>query len=158
MKIGQSIDIHQLIRGRKLILGGVEIENELGLLGHSDADVLIHAIIEAIIGALGLGDIGTHFPDTDEKYKGVKSTKLLAKTYKMMDEKGYMIGNVDSIIVIEKPKLAPYIGKMRGNIAHALNCSVSQINVKATRAETLGFIGEEKGALAQAVVLLVEKQ
>ena len=157
MKIGQSIDIHQLKRGKRLVLGGVEIENEVGLLGHSDADVLLHSIIEAIIGALGLGDIGAHFPDTDDKYKDIDSMKLLASTFQLMDESGYMIGNVDSIIVIERPKMAPYIGKMRQNIADTLKCDVSQINVKATRAETLGFIGEEKGALAQAVVLLVEK-
>ena len=158
MKIGQSIDIHQLIEGRKLILGGVEIENELGLLGHSDADALLHAIIEAIIGALGLGDIGTHFPDTDSKYKDVSSLFLLAETYKMMDDMGFKIGNIDSIIVIERPKMAPYIKSMRENIAKTLKCDISLINVKATRAEKLGFIGEEKGVLAQAVVLVVEKE
>jgi len=158
MRVGQSIDIHQLIEGRKLILGGVNIENDKGLLGHSDADALLHAIIEAIIGALGLGDIGTHFPDTDEKYKDADSLKLLAETYQMMVEHGYVIGNIDSIIVIEKPKMAPYISKMRENIANVLKCDISQINVKATRAERLGFVGEGKGVVAQAIVLLVENK
>ena len=158
MRIGQSMDIHQLIEGRKLILGGVTIENDKGLLGHSDADALLHAIIESIIGALGLGDIGTHFPDTDEKYRGADSLKLLAETYQMMVERGYVIGNVDSIIVIEKPKMAPYISKMRENIAKVLKCDMEQINVKATRAEKLGFVGEGKGVLAKAVVLLLENK
>ena len=115
-RIGQSIDIHQLVSGRKLILGGVEIEHELGLLGHSDADVLCHAIIESIIGALGLGDIGKHFSDTDDQYKGISSLILLEKTYKMMNEKGYEISNLDAIILIERPKMAPYIQKMKENM------------------------------------------
>ena len=154
MRIGQSTDIHQLVEGRKLILGGLEIEHNLGLLGHSDADVLLHVIAEAIIGGLGLGDIGAHFPDTDPKYKGISSLKLLENVYKLMLDQGYKIGNVDSLVIIERPKLAPYINIMRENIAKALDCEVSQVNVKATRGEKLGYIGREEGVMAQAVVLL----
>ena len=157
-RIGQSQDIHRLVEGRDLIIGGVKIPFEKGLLGHSDADVLLHAIIEAIIGALGLKDIGTHFSDKDPKYKGISSLLLLEETYKMMDEHGYKIGNVDSIVVIEKPKMAPYLDTMRYNIANALHTEETNINVKATCAERLGFVGEGKGVLAQAVVLLVKKQ
>ena len=119
-RIGQSIDIHQLVAGRKLILGGVEIEHERGLLGHSDADVLCHAVIESIIGALGLGDIGKHFSDTDAQYKGISSLVLLEKTYEMMDDRGYEISNLDAIILIEKPKMAPHIQKMKENISRIL--------------------------------------
>ena len=157
-RIGQSQDIHRLVEGRDLIIGGVKIPFEKGLLGHSDADVLLHVIIEAIIGALGLKDIGTHFSDKDPKYKGISSLLLLEETYKMMDEHGYKIGNVDSIVVIEKPKMAPYLDTMRYNIANALHTEETNINVKATCAERLGFVGEGKGVLAQAVVLLVKKQ
>lgn len=157
MRIGQSVDIHKLVEGRKLILGGVEIPHTKGLLGHSDADALLHAIIEAIIGAMGLKDIGTHFPDTDPKYKGISSLLLLEETYKLMDEQGYKIGNVDSLIMIEKPKMAPHIQQMKENIANALHCDASQVNVKATRGEGLGFVGEEKGVQAMAVVLLEKK-
>lgn len=154
MRIGQSVDIHQLVEGRKLILGGVEIEHTKGLLGHSDADVLLHAIIEAIIGAMGQGDIGKHFPDTSEQYKGISSMILLEHTYQLMNEHGYKIGNVDSLILIERPKMAPHIQTMRENIARVLHCDLSQINVKATRGEGLGFVGQELGVQAQAVVLL----
>ncbi|MBQ7890633.1 MAG: 2-C-methyl-D-erythritol 2,4-cyclodiphosphate synthase [Erysipelotrichaceae bacterium] len=157
MRIGQSIDIHKLVEGRKLILGGVEIPHTKGLLGHSDADALLHAIIEAIIGAMGLKDIGTHFPDTDPKYKGISSLLLLEETYKLMDREGYKIGNVDSLVMIEKPKMAPHIDQMKQNIANALHCELSQVNVKATRGEGLGFVGEELGVQATAVVLLVRK-
>lgn len=157
MKIGQSIDIHQFEKGRKLILGGVDIQYEYGLKGHSDADVLLHAIIEAIIGALGLGDIGKHFPDTDDQYRGISSITLLKYTYEMMDKEGYKIGNVDSIILCEKPKMAPYIEDMRKNIAQALHTSVKNINVKATRGEKMGFVGREEGILSSAVVLLEDK-
>lgn len=157
MRIGQSRDIHRLVEDRDLILGGVKIPYEKGLLGHSDADALLHAIIEAIIGALALKDIGTHFPDNDPKYEGISSLKLLEKTYEMMDECGYKIGNVDSLIMIEKPKMAPYIDQMRDNIARALHCDNNQINVKATRGEGLGFVGEGLGVEASAVVLLIEK-
>ena len=154
MRIGQSIDIHQLVEGRKLILGGVEIPYEKGLKGHSDADVLLHAIIESIIGALGEGDIGKHFPDTDDRYKGISSMVLLEETYKLMNEKGYKIGNVDAIIMTEQPKMAPHIPTMRYNIAKALHCDVTQINVKATRGEKLGFVGRGEGIVSQAVCLL----
>lgn len=154
MRIGQSIDIHQLVEGRKLILGGVEIPYEKGLKGHSDADVLLHAIIESIIGALGEGDIGKHFPDTDDRYKGISSMILLEETYKLMNEKGYKIGNVDAVIMTEQPKMAPHIPTMRNNIAKALHCDVTQINVKATRGEKLGFVGRGEGIVSQAVCLL----
>lgn len=154
MRIGQSIDIHQLVEGRKLILGGVEIPYEKGLKGHSDADVLLHAIIESIIGALGEGDIGKHFPDTDDRYKGISSMILLEETYKLMVSKGYKIGNVDAIIMTEQPKMAPHIPLMRENIARVLHCDISQINVKATRGEKLGFVGRGEGIVSQAVCLL----
>lgn len=156
MRIGQSIDIHQLVQGRKLILGGVEIPYELGLKGHSDADVLLHAIIESIIGAMGLGDIGKHFPDTDPQYKGISSMILLEHTYTMMIEHHYHIGNVDAIIMTEKPKMAPYIPQMRENVAKTLHCDVSQINIKATRGEKMGFVGRGEGIVSQAVCLLEE--
>lgn len=156
-RIGQSIDIHQLVSGRKLILGGVEINHELGLLGHSDADVLCHSIIESIIGALGLGDIGKHFSDTDERYRGISSLVLLEKTYEMMDERGYEISNLDAIILIEKPKMAPYIQKMKENISEVLKCDITNINIKATRGEKLGFIGNEEGPVSQCVVMLKKK-
>ncbi len=158
MRIGQSTDIHQLTVGRKLILGGVEIDHHLGLLGHSDADVLLHVIIEAILGALALGDIGHHFPDTDMKYKDISSMSLLEKTKEVLDKHKYEIGNIDSLVIIEKPKLADYILDMRKNIADVLKCDINQVNVKATRGEKLGYIGREEGVMAQAVVLLVRSQ
>ena len=154
IRIGQSTDIHQLVKGRKLILGGVEIEHEMGLLGHSDADALLHAIAESILGALALGDLGKHFPDTDPQYKGISSLLLLEQVTKLMESKGYCIGNVDALIMIERPKMAPHIPLMRQNIAQALHCAEDQVNVKATRGEKLGFVGREEGVLAQAVVLL----
>ena len=157
MRIGQSSDIHRLVKGRKLILGGVEIESELGLLGHSDADALLHAIIEAIIGAMGLGDIGKHFSDTDVRYKDISSLYLLEKTYEMMKRRGYEINNIDALILIEKPKMAPHILKMRENVAKVLHCDLDRINIKATRGEGLGFIGKSEGVMAQAVVLLNSK-
>lgn len=156
MRIGQSTDIHQLVEGRKLILGGVEIEHTKGLLGHSDADALLHAVSEAILGALALGDLGHHFPDTDERWKGVSSLVILEKVCEMMEERGYHIGNVDSLVLIERPKMAPHIEKMRENIAHALHTDIANISVKATRGEKMGFVGREEGVLAQAVVLLEE--
>lgn len=156
MRIGQSQDIHKLVEDRDLVIGGVKIPYEKGLLGHSDADVLLHAIVEAIIGAMGLKDIGTHFSDKDPKYEGISSLVLLDETYKLMKENGYEIGNIDSLIVIEKPKMAPYIDEMRKNIAEHLHCDIKQINVKATCAEGLGFVGKGEGALAQAVCLLNE--
>lgn len=156
MRIGQSQDIHSLVEGRDLIIGGVKIPFEKGLLGHSDADVLLHAIIESIIGAMGLKDIGTHFSDKDPKYEGISSLLLLDETYKMMQEHGYKLINLDSLIVIEKPKMAPHIEQMRKNIAEHLHCDISQVNVKATCAEGLGFIGRGEGAMAQCVCLIDE--
>ncbi len=157
MRIGQAVDIHQLVEGRDLILGGVKIDYEKGLLGHSDADVLVHAVGESIIGALGKGDLGTHFPDTDPKYEGISSMVLLEEIYKMMDEAGYKIGNIDATIMAEKPKMAPYKAQMEENIAAALHTDVNNVNVKATRGEKLGFVGEGKGIQAVSVCLLVEK-
>lgn len=153
-RIGQSSDIHQLVKGRKLFLGGVEIESELGLLGHSDADALLHAIAEAMLGALALGDLGHHFPDTDEKWKGVSSLLILREVEKKIAEKGYHVVNVDSLVLIEKPKMAPHIEQMRQNIAEALHVNLDRISVKATRGEKLGYVGRSEGVLAQAVVLL----
>lgn len=157
-RIGQSTDIHRLEKGRKLILGGVEIEHELGLLGHSDADCLLHAISEAILGALALGDLGSHFPDNDPRYKDADSLMLLHEVVQMMKARQYAIGNIDALILIERPKMAPHIEKMRGNIARTCECSIDQVSVKATRGEKLGFIGHEEGAAAQAIVLLEKKE
>ncbi len=157
-RIGQSTDIHALVAERKLILGGVEIPHELGLLGHSDADALLHAISEAILGALALGDLGKHFPDTEERYKGVSSLYILNEVAKKMNEYNYEIGNIDALIMIERPKMAPHIQKMVTNVANALECDYNKVNIKATRGEKLGFVGEEKGVQAQAVVLLKRKE
>ncbi len=153
-RIGQSSDIHRLTEGRRLVLGGVDIAHEKGLLGHSDADALVHAVAEAVLGALGLGDLGRHFPDTDPRFEGVSSLTLLSQTAQMMRQGGYRIGNVDALIMIERPKMAPYIAQMKNNLAQVLDCDPQQINVKATRGEGLGFVGREEGVLAQAVVLL----
>lgn len=158
MRIGQSKDIHRLVEGRDLVIGGVKIPYEKGLLGHSDADVLLHAIIESIIGAMGLKDIGTHFSDKDPQYSGISSMVLLNRTYEMMVEHGYKIGNLDSLIIIEKPKMAPHIDRMRENVAGALHCDISKINIKATCAEGMGFIGQGEGAMAEAVVLLEDTE
>lgn len=157
MRIGQSQDIHKLKEGRDLIIGGVKIPYEKGLLGHSDADVLLHAIIESLIGAMGLKDIGTHFSDSDSKYEGISSLELLDETYKMMEENNYKVINIDSLIVIEKPKMAPYIDEMRKNIAKHLHTDINNINVKATCAEGMGFVGRGEGALAQSVCLIDKK-
>ena len=156
MRIGQSTDIHRFAENRKLVLGGVEIPYEKGLLGHSDADALTHAVAEAILGALALGDLGHHFPDTAPKWEGVNSLIILNEVGKMMRDLGYRIGNIDSLILIEKPKMAPHIEEMRHNFAEALDCDISRVSVKATRGEGLGFVGRQEGVLAQAVVLLVE--
>lgn len=156
-RIGQSTDIHPLKEGRKLILGGVEIPHKYGLDGHSDADVLLHAITEAILGALSLNDLGCLFPDTDKKYKDISSLVLLEEVYKVMNEKGYKINNIDSLVIIEEPKLRPYIDEMKNNIAKVLNTDVANINVKATCSEKIGFVGRKEGAVAQAIVLLVKK-
>lgn len=155
-RIGQSSDIHQLVEGRELILGGVHIPHTKGLLGHSDADVLTHAIAESILGALALGDLGKHFPDTDERYKGADSLMLLREVTAMMQHKGYEIQNLDALVMIEKPKMAPHIEQMRANIAKCLQCSIEQVSIKATRGEGLGFVGNEEGVQAQAVVLLIK--
>lgn len=153
-RIGQSTDIHRLVEGRKLILGGVEIAHSKGLLGHSDADVLTHAIAESILGALALGDLGKHFPDTDMRYKDMDSIWMLGQVYEKMVQMGYVIGNLDALIMIERPKMAPHIMKMRENIARTLHCDIDCVSIKATRGEGLGFVGEELGAQAQCVVLL----
>ena len=158
MRIGQSTDIHRLVENRKLILGGVEIESDLGLLGHSDADALTHAIAEAILGALALGDLGHWFPDTDPKWEGVDSQIILREVARMMQERGYAIGNVDALVMIEKPKMAPHIQKMRETIATSLSCDIDRVSIKATRGEGLGFVGRREGVMATAVVLLEEKE
>ena len=145
MRIGQSTDIHRLVKGRDLILGGVRIPYELGLLGHSDADVLLHAIIEALIGAMGLGDIGKHFPDTDPKYKGADSVMLLKEVGRMLSENDFQIENIDATIIAQAPKMRPHIDTMRQNIADALGIELSQINVKATTEEGLGFTDSLRG-------------
>ncbi len=154
MRIGMGYDVHRLVPDRKLIIGGVLIPHELGLLGHSDADVLLHAIMDSLLGAAALGDIGKHFPDTDERYKGISSLKLLEYVGKLINETDYKICNIDATIIAERPKMAPYITQMRENIASALNISISDINVKATTEEGLGFTGEKKGISAQSICLL----
>lgn len=156
MRIGTGYDVHKLVEGRKLVLGGVEINHAKGLLGHSDADVLIHAIMDSILGALGLGDIGKHFPDTDEEYKGISSLILLQRVYEKMIEMGYKINNIDCIIVAQKPKLAPYIEHMRENIAKTLNTLKDNVNIKATTTERLGFEGREEGISAHAVCTIIK--
>ena len=150
-RFGMGYDVHRLVEGRKLILGGVEIPWEKGLLGHSDADVLLHAIADALLGAAALGDIGKHFPDTDEKFKGADSMKLLAEVVRLVREKGYTVGNVDATIVAQAPKLAPYIEKMAENIAEVLGVERDCVNVKATTEERLGFTGSGEGMSAYAV-------
>ena len=157
MRIGHGYDVHRLVSGRKLILGGVDIPYEKGLLGHSDADVLLHAISDAILGAIGEGDIGKHFPDTDPAYKGANSIKLLMHVMELADGKGYAIGNLDATIVAQRPKLAPYIPQMRENIARALKVAADRINVKATTTEELGFCGRGEGIAAYGVALLERK-
>ena len=156
IRIGQAVDIHQLVEGRKLILGGVEIEHSKGLLGHSDADVLTHAIGESILGALALGDLGKHFPDTDPAYHNADSMKLLAEVVRLIEEKGYEIGNVDATVIAQRPKLLNYIPTMKENISKTLKVDPDQVNVKATTEEHLGFTGEELGISAQAECLLNE--
>ncbi len=154
MRIGHGYDVHQLVEGRKLILGGVDIPWEKGLLGHSDADVLLHAIADAVLGAIAEGDIGKHFPDTDPRYKGADSLKLLEHVMNLAREKGYRLGNVDATIVAQRPKLAPHIQRMRENVAAALDAAVDRVNVKATTTEELGFAGRGEGIAAYAVALL----
>lgn len=157
MKVGIGYDVHKLVKKRKLIIGGVEIPHDKGLLGHSDADVLIHAIMDSILGALGLGDIGKHFPDTDEKYKDISSMVLLEEVWNIMSAKGYKIGNIDSIIVAQSPKMAPYIDTMKENIARVLNVTIDNINIKATTTEELGFEGNKEGMSAHSVCMLLRE-
>lgn len=154
MRVGMGYDVHKLVEGRDLILGGVKIPHTLGLLGHSDADVLLHAIMDALLGAAALGDIGKHFPDTDPKYKGISSIKLLEHVADLISEKGYVVENIDATIIAQKPKMRPYIEEMEKNIAKALGIDVSQINVKATTEEGLGFTGTEQGISSQAICAL----
>ena len=154
MRVGMGYDVHRLVEDRKLILGGVEIPYEKGLLGHSDADVLLHAIMDALLGAAALGDIGKHFPDTDPAYKGISSILLLKHVTKLLRENGYGITNVDATIIAQKPKMAPHIAQMRQNMAEAMGISLSCLNIKATTEEGLGFTGREEGIAAQAICLL----
>ncbi|CCQ90090.1 2C-methyl-D-erythritol 2,4-cyclodiphosphate synthase [Nitrospina gracilis 3/211] len=153
-RIGNGYDVHRLVEGRKLILGGVEIPHTLGLDGHSDADALLHALCDALLGAAGLGDLGHHFPDTDDQYKGISSLVLLEKVNASLHEKGFTVVNTDATLVAQKPKLAPFIGQMRENIARTLGIDISQVNVKATTTEKLGFAGREEGLAAYAVALI----
>lgn len=157
MRIGHGYDVHKLVEGRKCIIGGVDIPFSKGLLGHSDADVLVHAVMDAVIGALALGDIGHLFPDNDPAYEGADSLVLCARVAEIMRGKGYVIGNVDATVIAQAPKMAPYIDQMRENIASALNTEVESISVKATTEEKLGFTGEGLGISANAVCLLVKK-
>lgn len=156
MRVGFGYDVHRLVEGRKLILGGVEIPYEKGLLGHSDADVLVHALMDAMLGAAGLGDIGRHFPDTDDQYKGISSMILLKKVTERLTEAGYMVNNMDVTVVAQRPKLAGYIPQMEANLAHVLGVSETDVNVKATTTEKLGFEGEGLGISAYAVCSIKE--
>ncbi|MBQ8306906.1 MAG: 2-C-methyl-D-erythritol 2,4-cyclodiphosphate synthase [Blautia sp.] len=158
MRVGMGYDVHRLTEGRDLILGGVRIPWEKGLLGHSDADVLLHAVMDALLGAAALGDIGQHFPDSDPAYEGISSLRLLGKVDELLKENGYEIVNIDATIIAQKPKMAPHIPSMRENMAHELGISVSRINVKATTEEGLGFTGRSEGISAQAVCLLQSLQ
>ena len=151
MRVGMGYDVHKLVEGRKLILGGVEIPYEKGLLGHSDADVMLHAVMDALLGAAALGDIGLHFPDTDPKYKGASSIKLLEHVGRLLEENGYVIENIDATIIAQRPKMRPHIDQMRENMAKALKIDVDQINVKATTEEGLGFTGSGEGISSQAI-------
>lgn len=154
LRVGMGYDVHQLVEGRKLIMGGVEIAHDKGLLGHSDADVVVHAIMDALIGAIAEGDIGKHFPDTDPKYKGISSIRLLEYVGKLLKEKKAVIHNIDATIIAQKPKMAPHILAMRENVAKALEIEVTQVNIKATTEEKLGFTGAEQGISSQAIVMV----
>lgn len=156
MRIGHGYDVHRLVEGRDLILGGVKIPYEKGLLGHSDADVLLHAVSDALLGAAGLGDIGRHFPDTDPKYKGADSLELLRQVYRKISEKGYRVGNIDVTMIAQRPKLKDYIPQMQANIASAVGTEPDRVNVKATTEEKLGFTGTGEGMSCHAVCLLEE--
>lgn len=154
MRVGMGYDVHRLVEGRDLIIGGVKIPHTYGLLGHSDADVLLHAIMDALLGAAALGDIGKHFPDTEEAYKGISSMKLLEEVRKLVEKECYVIENIDATIIAQKPKMRPYIEKMEENIATALHIQKNQVNIKATTEEGLGFTGTEEGISAQAICAL----
>ncbi|MDO5725716.1 MAG: 2-C-methyl-D-erythritol 2,4-cyclodiphosphate synthase [Tissierellia bacterium] len=158
MRVGLGYDVHKLVKNRKLIIGGVKIDYELGLLGHSDADVAVHALMDSMLGALALGDIGMHFPDTDPKYKDIDSLKLLEQVDKLIKEKGYELGNTDIVIAAQRPKLAPHILKMRKNLAKVLNCDIEKISIKATTTERLGFVGKEEGIEAFAITNLYKNK
>lgn len=157
MRVGMGYDVHALVSGRDMIIGGVKIEHELGLLGHSDADVLLHAIMDALLGAAALGDIGKHFPDTDPAYKGASSIHLLEEVREKIFEAGFLVENVDATIIAQRPKMRPHIEQMREKIAQALQVEISRINVKATTEEELGFTGREEGISSQAICLLRER-
>ena len=157
IKIGQGYDVHKLVPGRKLIIGGVEIPFDLGLEGHSDADVLLHAICDAMLGALALGDIGIHFPNTDEKWKDADSTLLLNYVNELINSMGYELGNLDCVLAMEKPKISPYVEQIRNRISEMLNADVEQISIKATTTEKLGFVGRTEGVVSFATVLLAKK-
>ena len=157
MRIGQGFDVHEFADNRPLIIGGIEIPYERGLIGHSDADVLLHTITDAALGAIGEGDIGRHFPDTDLDFKDADSAKLLEHIWKLVDARGYKLGNVDCTIMAQKPKMAPYIETIRTRIAELLQADVSQVNVKATTTEKLGFVGREEGIASMATILLLQK-
>ncbi|EKN62696.1 2-C-methyl-D-erythritol 2,4-cyclodiphosphate synthase [Schinkia azotoformans MEV2011] len=156
IRIGQGFDVHQLVEGRPLIIGGITIPYEKGLLGHSDADVLLHTVSDAALGALALGDIGKHFPDTDPAFLGADSAKLMEHVWALVKKEGYKLGNLDCTIIAQKPKMAPYIEEIRARIASLLEAEIGQINVKATTTEKLGFIGRSEGIAAQAVILLTK--
>ena len=158
MRVGIGYDLHRLVPNRKLILGGVEIPHTLGLLGHSDADVLTHAIIDAMLGAAALGDIGSHFPDTDPAYEGINSLILLQKAKAKVENLGYRVQNVDSTIIAQRPKLAPHIPEMRGRLAETLSLSLNEVSVKATTSERIGAVGSEKAIAAQAIICLIERR
>ena len=156
IRVGMGYDVHRLTEDRDLILGGVKIPWEKGLLGHSDADVLIHAVMDALLGAAALGDIGKHFPDTDPAYKGISSLKLLSHVMELLKDSGFSVGNVDAVIIAQKPKMAPHIPQMKKNLAEAMGISENRVNIKATTEEGLGFTGREEGIASQAVCLLEE--
>ena len=158
MRVGTGYDVHRLVEGRKLIIGGVDIPYDKGLLGHSDADVLLHAVCDALLGAAGLGDIGRHFPDTDQRFRGISSLKLLSEVDRLLGEKGFRVNNIDATIVAERPKMAPHIAAMAANIAAAVRADVSAVNVKATTTEGLGFAGRGEGIAAYAACTIVGTQ
>ena len=158
VRIGNGYDVHRLVKGRRRVLGGVDISHDKGLDGHSDADVLVHAMMDALLGAAALGDIGKHFPDTDERYRGISSMQLLAHVERLLRDRGYRIGNIDSIVAAQQPKLAPYIEKMRQNVAECLRLPIDQVSVKATTTERLGFEGREEGISAYAVCTLLDNE